>query len=717
MTDRERPARPDHSFATGHQTAPGLGAPTVELLVSTASSGDGPPMPLTLSPSRTPGTDRPPVSPIYRLLERLGSADDPLPSFHVPPLPVGQCPPGLADAVARAAACPDLFLVHTPDHGTGERVIVEVARCRPDERVLILTPDPAAADRITEALVQAGETELVRALGPDETPANTPETVAGLTSPALLTASVEQIRQEAEATVAAADARLTLIERLCDNRERADRLAQEVVAVTAHRSAVASAVRAATEAPSDMPFVTRLAQLDAEYRALTDTLTARLSDLERAVGELEAKLADLRTRHALAAADEARKPSLLGRLFGKPRPGPTTAECEELVRQAESERESLQARVEATREELAAAAARHAAEREAAIQAEIADRCRGFDERLAELAAEAERLDREADDLRRRVADLPVDCDLPAIRYGATRDLIVARERAAEAVRCAERAARSTLHMKRVVVGTPRALHADPALELSKHPDSPPFALLVLDRAEQLTEAAFLDLAGWASRWLLVGQVVRPELPAPEGSTSWTRPGRAPELPFATRLAHLADREPWACEGARLVCRLYHPTPCERRTLCREPLLDRPEIELRFVRTTAGHVALAEIAFPAGTTVAEAKRFVHEQLGLVLLRPCGLAHRHGDEATIRVCWPVVEQAGTDLCWVELEPGVREAGVGTGAGVFTAAVCFDRSAGWNEAQAEAWLAAHVPTTTSSRLAVLSDDCRSGPATAY
>src|SRR5205823_3259450 len=144
----------------------------------------------------------------------------------------------------------------------------------------------------------------------------------------------------------------------------------------------------------------------------------------------------------------------------------------------------------------------------------------------------------------------------------------------------------------------------------------------------------------------------------------------------------------------RLVCRLSHPTPERRRAMTREPLADRPDVELRFVPGETGEPVLAEIAFPAGTAAAEAKAFVARELGEALLRPCGEPERHAAADRITVRWPAADSAGPGE-WIDLEPGVREKVVGVGVAAFTAAVTFDPSAGWDAAAAEAWLAAHLP----------------------
>ena len=71
----------------------------------------------------------------------------------------------------------------------------------------------------------------------------------------------------------------------------------------------------------------------------------------------------------------------------------------------------------------------------------------------------------------------------------------------------------------RIVVGTPGSLQADPIFEANRHDlDSrAPFGLLVLDRAEELTEHDFVRLTKLAARWVLVGDVSVSERSAAEG--------------------------------------------------------------------------------------------------------------------------------------------------------------------------------------------------------
>ena len=327
---------------------------------------------------------------------------------------------------------------------------------------------------------------------------------------------------------------------------------------------------------------------------------------------------------------------------------------------------------------LAADVAALIAGRDDAIRTELLIRRAPLDAQIAELIAKRDRLEIAEQNLlaaRRQVDELAVP------------DLV-----------------RRSLTEARIIVGTPGSLEADPVFI-----DSPSFTLLILDRCEELTEDDFLRLHGLASRWVLVGDVLQQ---SPE-SRGWIhndgKPGRngRPHGPtFVARLAHLLDREPWAREPGRLVCRLMHPvTMTGRQFLTREPLLDRPEIELRFASDGEGEPTVAEVAFPAGTTVADAKAFLFRQLGEVLLHPCGAPTWEQLGGSILVRWPAADIPACERVWIDLEPGVREKVMCSGANAFTAAIEFDPSRGWDRERAQEWIAKHYQPESAGRLATV------------
>jgi hypothetical protein len=266
----------------------------------------------------------------------------------------------------------------------------------------------------------------------------------------------------------------------------------------------------------------------------------------------------------------------------------------------------------------------------------------------------------------------------------------------------------------RVVVGTPGCLESNPVFDRDPHTlhSQPFFGLLVLDRAEELTEHDFVQLARLAARWVFVGDVaLSEESPAnlrvgsPRHGSGVGRNGRAIEIPFAARLVRALDRERWTQENGRLVCRLICLSPDERRKTAREPLLDSPDIELRFTTNTEGEPVLVEVAFPPATSIAAAKSFLYRQLGEILIRPCGAVVWQIADAAIAASWELADRATktAEAAWIDLEPGIQEKVVGVGLAAFTAAITFDPALGWNEAKAVNWLQEHLSAESLSRFA--------------
>jgi hypothetical protein len=706
MTDREPKARPDHNPQPGEaRNAFPPGGPNANAHPELASRGDGPPMSLTLAPRSHPRTHAPDghADAVRSWLERLHGEVEAPPAFAPLALPHADRSPAEVELLARAAACPDLFVVHAPDHTAGERVIADLARLTAPERTLVLSPNPAAADRIVERLTRPGRAspavEVVRALAEDENPVRPSSVVSRLTSAAYPAARAERLSREADGVVAAADARLTAIEKLGELADRAAALDPRVAEVVARRDAVEAEVRDEAAGKSVTAFATLIERRQAEAAAVAAELVKERIALEERRRADETALADARRRLAEAAPDSGKKSGFFGRLFNRARHDPNPAELETQIRELESEIAALDARLGEVRAKLESQAAANAAERQRLIGEEVAARRSRLEAELAEPRGERERLRAEVAKLAAGLALASATAEeLSAARHAATRALVEARDRSAEVRRPDSDAARLLAGVP-VVVGTPGSLHADRVF--ARDPGNsgpPPFDLLVLDRAEELTETDFVQLARLARRWVLVGDVLPADDPPRShlnGSPSRHVPGRngrPVEPPFAARLARLLDRRRWAAEGNWLVCRLAHPDPARRSGMTREPLLDCPEIEVRFVAGDDGELVLAEVAFPAAMPVGEAKAFLFRHLGEVLLRPCGPATWHEEAGTLTARWPAAERGEGE--WIDLEPGVREKVVGFGLSAFTAAVSFAAAAGWDAEKAAAWLEGHL-----------------------
>lgn len=228
-----------------------------------------------------------------------------------------------------------------------------------------------------------------------------------------------------------------------------------------------------------------------------------------------------------------------------------------------------------------------------------------------------------------------------------------------------------------VVVGPPAAVGSDPLL-VASHPEAAPrFDRLVWvgDGTQEQIHATARLAAGWV--WV----------------------GASGSGGYFDDLWAALDDAPWAVEGGRHLVRFTVPPVDSRPQLVREPLLDRADIELRYLDGDAGR-ELAEMHFPVGMTAAEARAFVAAELGEVRIASLGPAVWREAADAVTCCWPAVENDPTATpCAVDLSDGVTE----QVCGHLTASVRFATAAGWTRESAADWLAARCHT--SARTAVI------------
>src|SRR6185312_10463348 len=557
------------------------------------------------------------------------------------------------------------------------------------ERVLALSPDPAAADRLVEALAAERVARIVRALADDENPQRPIAGVAQFTSRSQGIGRAEQLRREAALGISALEAKLSRFDRTRTVRTRLEEIERQRRALQAERDGLADSKQVE-------------AGIAAELEAIRLRRDAALAPLAAERGVLAAKRAEKEAavQAACAQAAQSKQPGFLARLFGAK---PTATPDSTLVGDLEREAQSLAKRENELQAEVEAVSRPFTSEMERAIAAAVDTRRAVLDKSLAELEPEASRLEQTLREfLPRTAADDTVESGtLAANRGDLERELAIARTRQEELAHAGPDLARRFLAETQIVVGTPGSLTTDPVFKAFG--ETPAFGFLILDHAEELTEADFEPLMALASRWVLAGDAAMPEEPRPHLNGHSHGPRRSHQPTLLARLARRLDAEPWTIENDRLVFRLVDLSPDERKALTREPVLDHPHVELR-VAAGAGDPVLAEIAFPAATAVVQAKSFLVSQLGEVLLRPCGECVWRTSGESLIAAWPLLESDGGE--WVELEAGVRELIHGCGSAAFTAAVAFDRSTGWTDEQAAAWLQDHLPALSNSRLAVIS-----------
>ncbi|MFO0881601.1 MAG: AAA domain-containing protein, partial [Gemmataceae bacterium] len=150
-----------------------------------------------------------------------------------------------------------------------------------------------------------------------------------------------------------------------------------------------------------------------------------------------------------------------------------------------------------------------------------------------------------------------------------------------------------------------------------------------------------------------------------------------------------------------------------------EPLFDSPEIEIGLVAGPDQEMQVAEVVFPASTSIEDAKAFALRELQDLVVHANGLMPywRETDDAWLVELSP---RADRELDVTLLE-GVTErvghcphrAARGQ-VGWLTTSFRFDRRAGWERDAAEHWLAERLGLRDTGRTAVLARGYRARPA---
>ncbi len=243
---------------------------------------------------------------------------------------------------------------------------------------------------------------------------------------------------------------------------------------------------------------------------------------------------------------------------------------------------------------------------------------------------------------------------------------------------------REVMQRLNVVVGPLAALDSDPFFAPTHSVSEPSFDRVVFADAEDLDEVDATRAARLAHRWTMLGSSSFPKPAYRNG-----KPGRGE---FFRDAFETASATPWRMEHGRFVAIL---ATGETRGLRVEPLADEPGIQLRFREHPHGETELAEVAFPSGFTLIDAKRFVFAELGypkaLFLGRPEWSETADG----VHCSWP-----GNGAPF-DLGSGIREY-LSDG---FTTRFHFVCQAGWTRESAEAWFAehfAHQPAPRAARL---------------
>lgn len=517
------------------------------------------------------------------------------------------------------------------------------------------------------------------------------------TSHAIVAAATDRLRTEIQTRHRSATERLA---RFVAAEPMWDRIAQ---LTEAHAAADAICQRLTAECAA-IPDAVRAdaAQCDAPLGIASRDADAATADATAHRAKIESELHALREEwKPIAAHLEAKKAGrvLSGSFWKAMFSGDTTARAAELEAKIHAAEQALRD-TEPTHEVKPA----HCAP----IEAEIARRLSEAERSLATArrnAIEAE---------RQHVASAIAEQGFPGTRETFTIERAEAHSALADSERDAtnsdaetQAAVRRELLGYRVVVGTINATDFtdDPAIVAGG------FTRLAICGAETLIETDYSRLSGFAAKQLLLGDFT-PRLPIDHqtmhgthanGYTKSHTNGKpvAQATDFAMDHWQSAYQPSWFHEADRLVVRLATP-PLTKSPLICEPLIDKPEVELRFGSTMNGEYLPVEIAFPASFPPAEAKALAARELGETRLTPNGTWHWH-ENGRLIACWPMPDKATGP--WVELEAGVREWVIASEGLPTTAAVSFDPAAGWNRDKAEAYLERNTAHLRTIRAIVL------------
>lgn len=645
---------------------------------------------------------------------------------RVPTMPVDAAPePDWLDrdlddrqrlAVCRALGTPDVALIAGYPGCGKSRVLAEILRqtLRRGQRILFLAPRAAALDVVLERLAAAGDTGWLR-LGAS------PATSAAVAARTLEAQSRTFREQTRPAAVAAVEPLRRAIAEHRDHLDRCTRLEALAAELERCRDAM-QRLDALSDPAAVLPAVAAVAEIE-------ETLARLTAEREQVLAE-QTRLSDEEQHlRPLVEAKQCHR-WWTGAWWKATVQGAPLARLEELapqLRQLDDRLADLDRRCQALAEEARQQVARHDAERRQAVAAEVQRRAGERADLEQKRAVAAERQQALLAEVNLPADGLTALCEQTQTLLRRDEQELAARTGWLEALQQAD----STLPEQ--LVQTARLLAAPLDEAGLTGADLSVFDLLVLDDAHLLTEEQLTALARSSRRWLLVGEPTA-ELPLQ------SRRGDAVPLacgPFHRLWGclHVDPRQRsarWSRANGRLVACLRRLGEDERRWLSREPVFDRPEIEVGILACPDCDPCVVEVLFPETTSIAEAKQFIYHELHeLPIQVNSPMPAWHEADTCIRLelstlhpasgAAAACELAGNPIV-VSLDEGVREhVGRCTCAAADerpwpTVALEFARARGWDRCGAERWVEERLGWRDPDRTAVLDHCHRASPALA-
>jgi hypothetical protein len=231
------------------------------------------------------------------------------------------------------------------------------------------------------------------------------------------------------------------------------------------------------------------------------------------------------------------------------------------------------------------------------------------------------------------------------------------------------------------------------------------FDLVLVDDAHRLADGDLLALSERGTRCTLVGD--------PYAARQANRFTQCWQHWYCDPRGHSTT---WKHEGDHLVAVMCPEHRYEPTWLTAEPMFDHPEIELRIAHPPQGEPYLAQVCFPAATTLPEALQFLAAQGETRLSeidQPNVAWGQHGGSITLQWLPERASDAPAGPC-VTLEAGVCEHLVaGQPHGWKTASLVFDAGQGWTGQRVRDWLQERLGWCPSDRATLLDRPYRCPP----
>jgi hypothetical protein len=644
------------------------------------------------------------------------------------------------EAVAKALATPDIFLVQGLP-GTGKsRVVAEIvaqATAR-GEKVLLLAPMAAALDRVLDLVAGRATAFALRCLAPHEKPDTLPARTRALTF-------AERLRTlKAQALASArrdADSAAQGLQRLQHDEATWERLTELLLAQQRVQEQIHGAETRAAAVPGEVEQETLRAEASQTVGEFAEQVASLRTRRQETLAQSEAARADLdkqlETANAGLTEVSDQLQAITGLVAAKRQGhiwtrswwqatfrGITPDQGQELEArhtQAQNAVEELQQRLTSLEQQCRQQEADLQRARAELMESECLRRQGKIQAQIAGLRYEAGLLQQKwhltgselsAAEFR---PEAPSTSALEQARAVWRKAYSQAKEQQALAQQWTVQlekaddplAARLPQYVN-LIAATVTGLAADPHFgdRAANGSGAPPtFDLLILEDADQLSEAEVLAAARRAKRSVLVGQTLGEPERSREADADRSRSAtRTLRLSVFSRLWQILHSDPrrlpyaWVSEQNQLCCRLHTVTPDQRTCLESERVADYPDIELRILTLPRTQPQLAEIVFPSSMSIEQAKCYIYSELQELAVQASNHSLRWHEEAE-RLVLRLGDRELPHQTAIVLEPGIREflgpvpSGNGQGAAPAAWHTCcleFDRAAGWQRVRAEAWV---------------------------